>query len=431
MKKYIFIILSFGLFLLPLGALARVNADYCDDFDGDDCPPGCFSERGSSEETCTPCPTGEYSSTNASVDCSACNKPAGAEWGTSADNVGATDIDECEWSIKCDENTQIDPSSAWDNSTICTECPTGYYKPLDWTQQWYFNTTTQKMTMTNACTPKTYKIHAYIYLPKDCGNKSQELIFTYNYDSAMPDIYAKVTSEITDHEFPIVTNTKFKLYPIEQNVDLEMTLRWYGNKLGFNTDDGSTTKIGSYPNNAEFYIEIEMTEKNPTYIYYCPSQFTNSGTQSGTCKATTYNKCNKPMAPDLSDNSIFNVGSPDCSKGQYANSWKLLHPSNLYSYNWAASNNPVINFGDTIILPSDTNSTYFYMAPNFTNCPSGTYNDNVTCPTNCESCPDGFTTNSGATSQDACYIDTTMTFIDKNETSVQILSSPVYYVGNQ
>lgn len=428
MKKYIVILLSFGLFLMPLGALARVNADYCAGFTGDGCPSGCFNGNGSPEETCTPCPTGKYSTNG--IYCLDCNKPADAKWGTSADNVGATDIDECEWSITCGENTQIDPSSSWNNSTTCTACPTGYYKPVDWTQQWSFNLTTQKMTMTNACTPKTYKIHAYIYLPKDCGNKSQELIFIYKYDSTMPDIYAKVTSEITDHEFPIVTNTKFKLYPIEQNVDLEMTLRWYGYKLGFNTDDNSTTKIGSYPNNAEFYIEIEMTEKNPIRIYYCPSQFTNSGAQSEMCKATTYNKCNKPTAPDLSDNSIFNVGFPDCSKGQYANSWKLLHPSNLTSYNWTASNNPVINFGATIELPTDTNSTYFYMAPNFTNCPSGTYNGETTCPTTCKDCPAGFTSSTGSTSKNDCYLDSnSIKFKDENNkkgNAIKILSSDVY-----
>ena len=434
MKKYIVILLSFGLFLLPLGAFARVNADYCAGFTGDSCPYGCFNERGSSEETCTPCPTGKYSSTNGSIYCSDCNKPAGAEWGISADNVGATDIDECEWSITCGENTQIDPSSSWNNSTTCTECPPGYYKPADWTQQWYFDNTTQEMTMTNACTPKTYKIHAYIYLPKDCGNKSQELTFTYIYDSEMPDIYAEVTSKITDHEFPIVPNTTFKLYPIEQNVDLEMTLRWYGNTLGFNADDGSTTKIGSYPNNAEFYIEIEMTEKNPILIYYCPSQFENPGTASGTCGKRQYDTCHKPTAPDLSDNSIFKLGNPDCSNGKYADSWKLLHPRNLYSHDWAAPDNLVIEFGATIELPTDTNSTSFYMAPILEDCKQGTYNNNVTCPKKCSDCPDGFTTpeDTGATSITDCYIDnTTMTFKDNNDNPVTILKSPVYYVGNQ
>ena len=95
MKKYIFILLSFGLFLLPLGALARVNAEYCadDDFDGENCPPGCVGVRGSSEEDCIPCPKGTYSSTNATVGyCSACNKPADADWEDYADNVGATNI---------------------------------------------------------------------------------------------------------------------------------------------------------------------------------------------------------------------------------------------------------------------------------------------------------------------------------------------------
>ena len=210
-----------------------------------------------------------------------------------------------------------------------------------------------------------------------------------------------------------------------------VTLVLTGDYLTFDNSSQDFNDIAFYPNGQEFNMDITLVEKNPTYIYYCTSQFTNSGTQSGTCKPIPYNKCNKPMAPDLSDNSIFKVGSPDCSKGQYANSWKLLHPSNLTSYNWTASNNPVINCGDPIILPSDTNSTYFYMAPNFTDCPSGTYNDNVACPTNCESCPTGFISDTGASSKTDCYIDTTMTFNDKNGTSNTVISSPVYYVGKQ
>lgn len=433
MKKYIFIILSFGLFSLPLGTFARVESGDCSkhtDATNCDLSKGCGWNYDTN--SCELCPAGKYNTDNSADGCNNCYLPKGASFRQGDYTFqGMTSPTECPWSITCGENTQIRPG-AWSNGTQCTPCDTGYQKPNGTSQYWDGN------TMTGACTPKTYIIHARIIFPEDCGNYktgNPTHTFTYTadsniYTSFLTIIYATGSGvDQTKYSYP-TSGTKFDLSPINYGGPT-VTLVLTGDYLTFDNSSQDFNDIAFYPNGQEFNMDITLVEKNPTYIYYCPSQFTNSGAQSGICKATTYNKCNKPMAPDLSDNSIFNVGSPDCSKGQYANSWKLLHPSNLTSYNWTASNNPVINFGDTIILPSDTNSTYFYMAPNFTNCPSGTYNDNVTCPTNCESCPTGFTSDTGAASKTDCYIDTTMTFNDKNGTSNTIISSPVYYVGNQ
>lgn len=436
MKKYIVILLSFGLFSLPLGTFARSTAEFCNAYPGDNCPIGCYNERGSSEETCTPCPAGTYTNETATVyKCKPCSKPTGATFRENDTSFqGMTRSDECPWYITCPENQEIYHN--WGNATTCSNCSKGYYKTTDTTQYW------DGTTMTGDCQPKTFTINARILLPENCGafTGTASITFTYttsnNITLSFTNIKEALKSIIdtTKYDYP-KPGTKFTLDPINtEGPTVDLVLDQTGDHIVFANalqNGGDFDDIIFYPDGQEFNMDVTLVEKNPIRVYYCPSQFTNSGAQSGICKATTYNKCNKPMAPDLSDNSIFNVGSPDCSKGQYANSWKLLHPSNLYSYNWAASNNPVINFGDTIILPSDTNSTYFYMAPNFTDCPSGTYNDNVTCPTNCEPCPDGFTSDTGAASKTDCYINTTMTFKDNNNKSVTILSSPVYYVGNQ
>ena len=464
MKKYIVILLSFGLFSLPLGALARVEPGTCSaktDQSGCNATAGCGWDTATGK--CALCPYGTY---NGGIGgCKTCQKPIDATFRNGDYHFqGMTHDRECPWYITCPENEEIYHN--WGNNSTCGNCSPGYYKDANSSQYW------DGTTMTGDCQPKTFTIHARILLPENCGTFTGTATYTFTY-TATSNIYQSfltikyaTSSKIdsTKYDYPSA-GTTFTLTPINTGgptVKLYLT----GDYLVFADGSSDFNDISFYPNGQEFNIDITLLEKNPIRVYYCPFQFTNSSVQAGTCKATTYNKCNKPMAPDLSDKTIFNHGSfPDCSKGQYANSWKLLHPSNLTSYNWAASNNPVINFGDKIILPSDTNSTYFYMAPNFTNCPSGTYNDNVTCPTECtqcvagkysassgaseclpclagtfsasdgaskcENCPAGFTTNSGAASQDACYINTTMTFKDNNNKSVTILSAPVYYVGDQ
>lgn len=428
MKKYIVIILSFGLFLLPLGALARVESGTCSaktDQSGCNATAGCGWDTATGK--CALCPSGTYN--QGSGGCKACQKPIDATFRNGDYHFqGMTHDRECPWSITCPEDEEI--YRTWGNATKCGACSKGYYRNYG-TQYW------DGTTLTDGCQPKTFTIHARILLPENCGIFTGTATYTFTY-TATSNIYYSFLSiryatssniDSTKYDYPSA-GTTFTLTPINTGgptVKLYLT----GDYLVFVDGSSDFDDISFYPNGQEFNMDITLVEKNHTYIYYCPSQFTNSGTQSGTCKPIQYNKCNKPTAPDLSDNSIFKLGNPDCANGKYANSWKLLHPSNLTSYNWAASNNPVINFGDKIILPSDTNSTYFYMAPNFTDCPSGTYNNNVTCPTNCESCPTGFISDTGASSKTDCYINTTMTFKDNNNKSVQILSSPVYYVGNQ
>lgn len=431
MKKYIFLTLSLGLFLLPLGTFARVESGTCSaktDQSGCDTTAGCGWKTDTN--TCDLCPYGTYN--GGSGGCKDCQIPIGATFRNGDYHFqGMTKATECPWSITCPENQEI--YHTWGNATPCGNCSKGYYKDANTSQYW------DGTTMTGDCQPKTFTINARILLPENCGAFTGTAIHTFTYTASSTNIEYSFTTikeatkskiDSTKYNYP-TDGTNFTLTPVKPETNgPTVKLRLGGGNILFYDDTTDFNNISFYPNGQEFNMDITLIEKNPIRIYYCPSQFTNSGAQSGTCKATTYNKCNKPTAPDLSDNSIFNVGFPDCKNGKYANSWKLLHPSNLTSYNWAASNNPVINFGDTIILPSDTNSTYFYMAPNFTNCPSGTYNGETTCPTTCKDCPAGFTSSTGSTSKNDCYLDSnSIKFKDENNkdgNAIKILSSPVY-----
>lgn len=428
MKKYIVILLSFGLFSLPLGTFAQVDVSACSaKID----PSGCNATAGCGWDTdtgtCTLCPYGTYNEGNGG--CKDCLKPTDATF--SNQSQGMTHDRECPWYITCPENQEI--YHDWGKNSTCGNCSKGYYKDANTSQNW------NGTTMTGNCQPKTFKIHARILLPEKCGVFTGTATYTFTYTAtsnieySFTTIKEKTSSKIDSAKYDYPgDDTTFTLTPININTEgPDVKLYLTGDSLVFADGSSDFNDISSYPNGQEFNMDITLVEKNPINIYYCPFQFTNPGAASGTCGKRQYDTCHKPTAPDLSDNRIFNHGEPNCSNGKYADSWKLLHPRNLYSHDWAADDNLVIEFNATIELPTDTNSTSFYMAPNFTDCPSGTYNNNETCLTTCSKCPKGFTTDSGATSITDCYIDTTMTFIDNNGTSDTVISSDVYYVGKQ
>ena len=443
MKKYTFAILSVMLCMTPLRAMAKVTAEYCASFPGDNCPYGCYSEYGSSEEVCDICPETTYSTTG--LYCNACSKPKNAEFVTSSNGLysGMEGPQECPWSIQvCDKNTYITnlTSKDWNANTEltksqCESCPFGKHAD-NTTQEWDGN------ALSDPCEPKKFYITVRVYAFENCERtiKTKYDIWTKPNQNGYipveaPGLNILEIQKIIDasqnvidfntYEFPSVgtitlKNTEEADTGINIVIDKDDTTK--KTYLTFQNAASKDTLV-AFPHQQKFYLDINLTRKTDPKIYYCPSQITNQGTLNGVCSSPrTYDECDKPTADQYSDIKFRITPLTQCENGLYTNSWVYI--TNKDNYNW--DNATQISVGDVIELPTGANE--LYLAPKLENCAAGTYNDKVICPTECEKCPDGFTSEPGTASKNACFINVPLT---DNTGSFSLEETvKVYYLGN-
>lgn len=420
MKKYTIAIISVILCFAPIYTHARNTTGTCP---AESCKstPGCGFVNGS----CTRCEAGTYNEGGSySEGCIPCLKPTDATFQNRGDyTIGMEYAKECPWGIKCPEDYQIDPD-AWDRMDetsaplSCTPCLDGYYKDANSDQIW----DGVKWTSQNGlCQPKTFNIYALVVLPEACGNLEDpdnvflisDPIITYTADQTLkysfddvkkviendPYLKADKPNFATSYTYPIQT-TNFELQPSEftegdPSINVKLDLQ---NNLVFKSTQDYKNAI-KYPNNIDFYIFIYMTEADPTYIAYCPSEVKTDSEGNDNCVFEPFDKC-VPTYKTLSDIS-FPKTTPDCSNGKYVDSWKLLDSAN--NYDWTKSTE--ILFTDQITLPPSS-SKIFFMAPKFQDCPTGTINSNKQCNTKCQPCPAGFGSTTPATQ---CYLNVSLT----------------------
>lgn len=461
MKKNIIAILSFGLFLFPFGSLAQVTADYCAGFPGNECPNiGCFEPNGLPEETCDVCPEGTYSDNG--LYCNACSKPKNAEFVTSGSGLysGMGNHQECPWSIQvCDKNTYIAnlTSKDWNANTEltksqCESCPLGKYAD-NTTQEWDGN------ALSDPCKPKKFYITIKLHYPvlndsNICEDHTEEYEvwtngkgYTFPTDTTNRKIigiqeimdYTKSKIDYEKYQFPSAgtytmtsENKPEGLKDIQIIIanDIETNTPYLSFQIGIMGNTDGLTNLAAYPHEHQFYLDINLNRITNQKIYYCPSKITKPGSIPGTCSnPIIYDECNQPTVLQYSDiASSFKIEQQkeQCANGKYSNSWMYI--TNEDGYNW--ENATKININETIKFPDKAKE--LYLAPVLDECEQGTYNNTGICPIECQKCPTGFTTQSTATEHKTdCYIDTTMTFNDKNGTSSTVISLPVYYVGDQ
>ena len=456
MKKYTFAILSVMLCMTPLRAMAQVTAEYCASFTGDSCPKGCYSDFGSSEEFCKICPETTYSTTG--LYCNACSKPKNAEFVTSSNGLysGMEGPQECPWSIQvCDKNTYIPylTSKDWNANTQitksqCESCPFGKHAD-NTTQEWDGN------ALSDPCEPKKFYITINLNYSVTCEKTHTETFYVWTNGSSgytfptntnnrkiigIQEIMDSTKSRIdyNTYKFPsagINTYTMKAESKPEGLKDIEIIIAkdsetntsYLSFKSGtIGNPDDSLTNLATYPHEQQFILDINLERITAQRIYYCPSQITHQGALSGTCSnSIVYDACNQPTVAQYSDiASNFKIGQQkeQCANGKYSNSW--IYITDLDEYNW--ENATEIKNNTKIILPEGANE--LYLAPVLNDCEQGTYNSTGICPTECEKCPDGFTSESGAASKNACFINVPLT---DNTGSFSLEETvKVYYQGN-
>lgn len=420
MKKHTIAIISVILCFAPIYTHARNTTGACP---AESCKstPGC----GFVDGMCTRCAYGTYNEGGSfSEGCIPCLKPTDATFQNRGDyTIGMEYAKECPWEIKCPEDHQIDPD-AWDRMDetsaplSCTPCPEGYYKDASSDQVWDGVKWTRQDSL---CQPKTFKIYANIILPEACGDLTDlanvflisDPIITYTADQTFNYPFVDVKKVIendpylktdkpnfaTSYTYPYMTTT-FELIPFTPDTDIpKIYLKSNTSDYLVFKDENDRKNTIKYKNDAEFYINIYMTEAEPTYIAYCPSEVKTDSEGNDNCVFEPFDKC-VPTYKTLSDIS-FPKTTPDCSNGKYVDSWKLLDSAN--NYDWTKSTD--IPFTDSITLPSSS-SKIFYMAPKFQDCPAGTINSNKQCNTKCQKCPAGFGSTTPATQ---CYLNVSLT----------------------
>ena len=485
MKNNIFIILSFGLFLMPLGAFAQVTAEECATYPGDSCPNGCVNPRGDAKEYCDICPETTYS--NDGLRCRPCTKPNDAEFLTSYNNeyAGIPSAYECPWEITCPENQEISPSN-WNYNTTCSKCSDGYHKPADQTQYW------DGTTITGGCVAKNFIINPKLIIPKSSGNDTIELTkecsFTYTYNRGSHTI--SKTQDFKNKIFGCVDayiKNKYNFPTGNQSFDLKYSdgrdtgyeVQYDDSNFVFKTD---VRQIGTNnPNDTIFTMEITMVPKTYTLCYCEEAPNDKAANAINTdCYCENKNQFGTAIYAKSMTEQINEKFDHNCA-GYYLNQWNgYIFDINNSGYLGLTPNKTfVINVKDTIPEP-DTDSQRVILRPKFVQCPAGTYNNATLCPTECEicpgghyssgeastcaicaagtystagattctpcpadefsaagseycsKCPDGFKSDASATSWQDCYIDSNMKFKDNNNSTFTLPNNTrAYYIGNQ
>ena len=504
MKKYIVILLSFGLFLIPLGTFAQVDVSACTSATTEDiCNAGC--EWSIDNTTCTICPQTTYSN-DGIYGCKPCIKPTNATFlmASGYEYAGMTAQDECPWTVNvCDENTYIKGLTwrDWNASTalskdLCSPCDDGQYAD-NTTQTW------ENYSLSNPCKPKRFYIVPKLKIQRPDGMITVTPVnsvgdpLSFNYDYKSPDIetienFQNRILMFMEHQDKISAEemqNKYSFPPDGTNFILEpqgvggpsITVRFYATKLGFENFTASMSQFNAYPNHTTFNIPITMVPKKYN-ICYCSKKpdATHVSSLSNICYCQYNTEFGTMQTASSMTSTMYNVFKKECN-GQHLSQWN----GHLYTVSTSGYLEHARTFDtpidvNTQINEPDSSGQFIILTPKYTPCSAGTFSNNPICPTECtpcaagkfstsgafacencaagtfsassgasecspcaagtfsaegstkcSDCPDGFTTISGAASQDACYIDTTMTFKDNNNKSVTILSSPVYYVGDQ
>lgn len=421
MKKYIVILLSFGLFSLPLGVFAQVDVSACTSATTEDiCNAGC--EWGRDNTTCTICPQTTYS-TDGIYGCKDCIKPTNAEFilASGYEYAGMTGAQECPWTVSvCDENMYIKDLkwNEWNANTeltkdLCVKCDDGHY--ADNTKQ-----TWENYSLSNPCKPNRFHIIPQLKIQRPDGiitvtptnSVGDPLSFSYDYKSGndietitkfqdrillfLENSDSFTATELQNkYNFP-PEGTEFVLKPTSEGGP-DIDVRYYATKLSFTDYNDSMSRLGVYKNGATFDMAITMVPKKYN-ICYCSARPDSAHVSSLSSRCYCQNNVEFGTMQKASrmTNEMNTIIGYDCN-GQYLSQWYghlyIVSTSGYMSHIRTFDN--LIDIGAQISEP-ESSSQYIILTPYYVSCLAGTYNSNSICPTECTQCSAGTYSNAGA-----------------------------------
>lgn len=425
MKKYIFLTLSFGLFLMPLGTFAQVDVSACTSATTEDiCNAGC--EWGRDNTTCTICPQTTYSN-DGIYGCKPCIKPTNATFlmASGYEYAGMTSQDECPWTVHvCDENTYIKGLTwrDWNANTalsknLCSPCDDGQYAD-NTTQTW------ENYSLSNPCKPKRFYIVPKLKIQRPDGmitvtpvnSVGDPLSFDYDYGSGEITTIENFQNRILmfmehqDKISPEEMQNKYNFPPDGTEFILEaqggvggpsITVRYYTKNLVVKT--ANISQFNVYPNHTTFNIPITMVPKKYN-ICYCSKKpdATHVSSLSNTCNCTNNIEFGTMQTASSMSSALYTKFKQDCN-GKYLSQWN----GHLYT----VSTSGYLEHARTFDTPIDVNTQinepensgqYIILTPKYTPCSAGTFSNNPICPTECTPCAAGKFSTSGAFACENC-----------------------------
>ncbi len=425
MGKHIIVFIT--AILMPFMAYG----DNCDDItDPETCntTPGCVASPNGMYTTCNPCSASTYNTgSNPNItSCTRCdNKPQDAEYITLSDiqtNGWSSELvvtgltsNTCPWQLTCGVNQEYDKITKG-----CADCTPGFY-----------NNDNNNNTIT------------YIYNGKEvsgpeCSAKTFKITLKYKIDGAT------YTPEDTHLETVTVSKTEPKLSISAQSYEQtlrnqynydEATLSYDTHTCQMKYDDGKfvsennkcDTLLKTASNGEELTLTLTVTAKEFTYVLVPMNSVESEneitiGIDKNTSDLVTGNKFGEKVTV-----------SSDTEYKQYYNcTYNETNHTVTCSTNPITLEKPTNGFltldydfkyiKDTIIVLERATCTAGQYCP--------TYTTNGDAP-----CPDAFWSDkNSATSKTDCYLDSSVTFDDKNGSDKLIEKYPngtkVYYRGN-